>query len=154
MIELEDERKSQLEEVFAKYAISSLDDAKEICKSKNIDVEAVVNEVSEKASEVAKVAFIVGTAIAIKKDTKLASYVAYDLGEGIQTMCMPETAAFENDAGNGIGNQASLKIKETSDDEDLMINYAEMLDFMGLNKDEMISIIEKLSSLVEEAMKD
>ena len=154
MIELEEERKTQLEEVFAKYGISSLDEAKEICNSKNIDVDSLINSVNEGASDVARVAFILGTAIAIKKDTKLASYVAYDIGEGIQTMCMPDTPAFENDAGNGIGNQAALKIKEATDEEALMVNYGEMLGFMGLSGEEIVSIIEKISALVEEAMKD
>ncbi len=153
MFELDEEKTERLKEIFAKYAISSLENVKEICAEKNIDVEKVVTEVKADAPEVAKLAFSLGTAIAIKKDTKLASYVAYDIGEAIQLFCSTTSEAQDREAGFGIGNQAALRIKEeTSEDE--MVDYASMLDFMGMSGDEMIEIIKKLSALVEAAMKD
>ena len=67
--------------------------------------------------------------------------------------CSTTSEAQDREAGFGIGNQAALRIKEeTSEDE--MVDYASMLDFMGMSGDEMIEIIKKLSALVEAAMKD
>ena len=152
MMELDEEKTERLKEIFAKYAIGSLENVKEICDEKNIDVEKVVTEVKPDAPEVAKLAFALGTAIAIKKDTKLASYVAYDIGEAIQLFCSTTSEAQDREAGFGIGNQAALSIKEeTSEDE--MVDYAGMLDFMGMTGDEMIAVIKKLAALVEEEMK-
>ena len=71
-------------DIMAKYGIHSLSNAKSICDEKGIDVASIVKDVKEDASEDCIMAFTLGAAIAIKKDTKLASYVAIDIGEGIR----------------------------------------------------------------------
>ena len=86
MDELQNERDEQLKGVFARYAIKSIEDCKTICSEKKLDVDSVVLSIKPDINEIARLAFIVGSAIAIKKDTKLASYVAYDIGEAIQTL--------------------------------------------------------------------
>ncbi len=155
MINLDDARQEQLDEVCAKYAITSLENAKEICDGKQIDINKIVkDELGKDVNDEATEAFILGTAIAIKKDTKLASYVALDIGEGIQTLCEPESAAGQNHAGVGIGNQASLAIRDEKDQEDVLVNYAYMLEHLNMSKEELIKVISKISAEVEEAMKE
>ncbi len=145
--------RTQLDDVFSKYAIASIDDTKRICDEKNIDVIKVISEFKNEPSEIAVSALTLGVAIAIKKDTKLASYVAVDIGEGLQTFCSPGTEAATNMAGVGFGLQVSNKIKKVEDVAS-MIDYAAMLDFMEMTNDELTNITLKLSNMVEEIMKD
>ena len=146
-----DEIRGQLDDVFAKYAIASIDDTKKICEEKNINVAEIVSSIKSDPNEVALSAFTVGTAIAIKKDTKLASYVAIDIGEGIQTFCTPGTEAAENMAGMGFGLQVANKIKKIEQVES-MIDYSSMLDFMGMNNEELTKVTMEISKKVEEVM--
>ena len=152
MDELQNERDEQLKGVFARYAIKSIDDCKAICSEKKLDVDSVILAIKPDINETARLAFIVGSAIAIKRDTKLASYVAYDFGEAIQTLCEPGSEAQVRKAGEGIGMQASNKIKGITDQIDL-VEYSSMLDFMGMTKDELLNIIIRLSKIIEELMK-
>ena len=145
--------RTQLDDVFSKYAIASIDDTKRICDEKNIDVIKVISEFKNEPSEIAVSALTLGVAIAIKKDTKLASYVAVDIGEGLQTFCSPGSEAATNMAGVGFGLQVSNKIKKVEDVAS-MIDYAAMLDFMEMTNDELTNITLKLSNMVEEIMKD
>jgi len=152
MIDLVDERKERVEELFSKYALGSIENCEAICKEKNIDVDAIVTGVKPDACDLAKLAFLLGVASAIKKDTKLASYVAYDIGEGIQTLCLPDTEAEVSNAGDGIGIRASNTIKNVTDESDI-IDYANLLDFMEMSNEELVEIVCKLSNAVEEVMK-
>jgi hypothetical protein len=59
-----------------KYGIASLEEAKNICMSKNIDVNQIIKAVQPIAFENASWAYILGSAIAIKKQVKTASEAA------------------------------------------------------------------------------
>ena len=82
---LDKETKVFQKDIMAKYGIHSLKEAKEICDKQGLDVAKIVKSVKKGASKDCINAFTLGAAIAIKKDTKLASYVAIDIGVGIQT---------------------------------------------------------------------
>lgn len=148
-MELENERKIQVDIVLAKYAIASLEDAKRMCDDKNIDVEAIVKTIKPEACELAILAYTLGTAIAIKKDTKLSTYAAMDVGEGIQAFCAVGTEGEENRAGLGHGYQASNFIKNNDTLEEDANDYSIELSFMELSNDEMLRITSLLSKEIE-----
>ena len=152
MVDFDDERKSQLDDVLARYAIASLEDANNICFDKGIDVINVLFSIKQDISEIAQSAFVLGTAIAIKKDTKLASYAAIDIGEGIQTFCAPDSDAAQNQAGVGFGAQISKKIRNIVD-ESTLIDYSGMLDFLGLSGEELTKITMDLAEKIEGKMR-
>ena len=148
MIKYDSIIRQRVGEALSRYAIGeSYQDAVKLCESNNINVQEIVSEVKEDVSEVAVMAFTLGVAIAIKKETKLSSYVAIDIGEGIQLFCPPDSDAEKNEAGINFGFQISKKMKNV-DDEEAMINYSEMLDFMDLTNQELTDMIILLSEKV------
>ena len=151
-MELENERLEQISDELAKYAISSMDEAKRICDEKGVDVSFIVKTIKENANEIAIEAYYLGTAIAIRKDTKLASYVAMDIGEGLQAFCMPDSEAAINRAGLGHGYQASMYIKNNGQLEPNSTDYNMALPFMELSNDELLRITSAISKRVEEVM--
>ena len=68
-MELENERKEQVQEVLAKYAISSLEETNTLCLEKNIDVKSIICSVKGDANEYAISAYTLGVAIALKKES-------------------------------------------------------------------------------------
>ncbi len=151
-MELENERLEQINEELAKYAISSMDEAKALCDEKGVNVESIIKAINENVSELVIMAYYLGVAIAIKKDTKLASYVAMDIGEGLQAFCMPGSEAYDNRAGLGHGYQASMYIKNNNDKNEQDTDYGSILSFLGLSNDELVKITTLLSNRVEEVM--
>ena len=149
-MELENERMEQINAVLQRYGISSLDDAKELCEKSGIDIIKIIKEHNKEVPEIAICAYTLGTAIALKKDTKLASYAAMDIGEGIQAFCAPETDAYENRAGLGHGYQASMYLKNHEQKEEDATNYGEMLSFLELSNDELLSITSAIAKAIEE----
>ena len=73
-------RIAQIEKVLAEYGMSSLDEAKEICTAKGIDVEKIVKGIQPIAFENAVWAYTLGCAIALKTGAKNASEAAEKLG--------------------------------------------------------------------------
>lgn len=141
-----------IEDVFKKYAFNSLEDAYNLCKDKGIEVEKIVEDVNPRATQMAIKAYTLGVAISIKKETCLASYVAIDIGEGIQAFCDINSTAFAKATGVCVGNQASIILR--SDDKTICVDdsYGNELDFMGLTSEELIKITINLSNEVERVM--
>ena len=148
-MELEKEIKEQVDETLAKYAINSFDEVLSLCEEKNIKVQYIAKTINKDIPEIACMAYALGVAIAIKKETKLASYAAMDLGEGIQAFCMPGTEAYEDRAGLGHGYQASNYIKNNEEKEDDITDYSKELTFMNLTNDELLKITALLSKEIE-----
>ncbi len=98
-----------------KYQLNSLEDAKNLCSSKGIDLFEIVREVQPIAFENACWAYTAGAAAAIKKGEKTASDIAVTLGEGLQSFCIPGSVAHERKVGLGHGNLASMLLKEETD---------------------------------------
>ena len=74
------------------YGISSLEEAKQICTDKGIDVDAIVKGIQPIAFENAVWAYTVGCAIAIKKGCKKAADAAEAIGIGLQSFCKRPSA--------------------------------------------------------------
>lgn len=151
-MELEENVLEQVNEVAAKYAITSLEDAKAICEDKGLNISSIIKPIKNDINELAETIYTFGAAIAIKKDTKLASYVAIDIGEAIQAFCVPDSEGTENRAGLGHGYQASSYIKNNQTKEENATDYSTMLEFMGLSNDELLNITTAISNRVEEIM--
>ena len=95
-----------------KYDIKDLEDARVICSSKGIDVEAIVKGVQQIAFENAVWAYTLGAAIAIKECAKTASKAAELIGIGLQAFCIPGSVADQRALGLGHGNLAAMLLRE------------------------------------------
>ncbi len=95
-----------------KYGFSSLEEARDLCLSKGINVEEIVKGIQTIAFDNAVWAYTLGTAIAISKGTKIASEAAQIIGIGLQAFCIPGSVAEQRDVGMGHGNLASMLLKE------------------------------------------
>ncbi len=94
------------------YGISSLEEAKQICTDKGIDVDAIVKGIQPIAFENAVWAYTVGCAIAIKKGCKKAADAAEAIGIGLQSVCIPGSVAEQRKVGLGHGNLAAMLLRE------------------------------------------
>lgn len=105
-------KETAIQDTLVKYGISSLEEAKEICLKKGIDVEKIVKNIQPICFDNAVKAYELGVAIAIKTKTKKASEVALKLGEGLQAYCEIGSVADERKIGIGHGKLASMLLKE------------------------------------------
>ena len=107
-----DRRIATIEKCLAEYGIASLDEARDICLAKGIDVEAIVKGVQPIAFENAVWAYTLGAAIAIKKGCTKAADAAEALGIGLQAFCIPGSVAANRKVGLGHGNLAAMLLRE------------------------------------------
>ncbi len=109
-----EERITQIDAVIDKYGLESLENCKKLCSEKGIEVYDIVREIQQICFENACWAYILGTAIAIKKDCKKASEAARSLGEGLQSFCIPGSVADHRKVGLGHGNLAAMLLEENT----------------------------------------
>ena len=83
MFEGKERRMAKIEKCLAEYGIASLEDARELCLSKNVDPDAIVKGVQPIAFENASWAYTLGCAVAIKKGVKTAAEAAEAIGIGL-----------------------------------------------------------------------
>ena len=107
-----DRRIKQIEACLAEYGFSSLDECRDLCASKGIDVDAIVKGVQPIAFDNATWAYTLGTAIALKKGVKNAADAAETIGIGLQAFCMPGSVAESRKVGPGHGNLAAMLLRE------------------------------------------
>lgn len=97
-----------------KHGMKSLEEAREICLTKGIDVEKVVKEIQPIAFENAVLAFTLGVAIALKKNEKNLNTICDCLGEALQAFCKPGSVSDERKIGIGHGNLAKMLLDENT----------------------------------------
>jgi hypothetical protein len=112
LFESYDRRINQINKVLNSYGISSLEEAKEICDKKGVDVYKIVKDVQPIAFENACWAYIAGAAISIRKGQTNAADIAATLGEGLQAFCIPGSVADDRKVGIGHGNLAAMLLRE------------------------------------------
>ena len=105
-------RIAKIEAEMKKYGINSLEEAKEICDQKGVDVDAIVRGVQPICFENAVWAYTLGAAIAIKKGCKTAEKAAEAIGLGLQAFCVPGSVADQRNVGVGHGNLAAMLLRE------------------------------------------
>lgn len=107
-------RMAGIEACLAKYGINSLEDAKALCTSKGVDVEALVKGVQPIAFDNAVWAYTLGCAIALKENAKTAAEAARLIGVGLQAFCIPGSVAETRLVGLGHGNLGAMLLEENT----------------------------------------
>jgi hypothetical protein len=105
-------RSKQIEKCMAQFGISSLDEAREHCLKKGVDVEKIVRGIQPIAFDNAVWAYTLGARIAFAKGCKTAAEAAEALGIGLQAFCIPGSVADSRQVGLGHGNLAAMLLRE------------------------------------------
>ena len=105
-------RIAKIEKCLAEYGLSSLEEARELCLSKGIDVEAIVKGVQPIAFENASWAYTLGVAVALKQGITNAAAAAAAIGIGLQAFCIPGSVAEQRNVGLGHGNLGAMLLKD------------------------------------------
>ena len=112
LFESYERRIDQINAELAKHGISSIEEAKQICDDKGIDVYNIVKGIQPICFENACWAYIVGAAIAIKDGAKSAAEAAEKIGVGLQSFCIPGSVADDRKVGLGHGNLGARLLRE------------------------------------------
>ncbi|MCL2370229.1 MAG: GGGtGRT protein [Firmicutes bacterium] len=108
----QEKRSGKIKKVCAEYKIKDLEQARQICLDKGINVEKIVRETQMIAFENAVWAYTLGCAIAIVKKCRNAADAAEAIGVGIQAFCVPGSVAEQRDVGLGHGNLAARLLRD------------------------------------------
>ena len=108
----QDRREATLAKVLPEYGFKSLDEARDLCLSKGIDVDAIVKGIQPIAFDNASWAYTLGCAIAIKKGIKNAAEAAEAIGLGLQAFAVPGSVGDRRHVGIGHGNLAAMLLRE------------------------------------------
>ncbi len=92
--------------------IKDLEEARQICLDKGVDVEKIVKGIQPIAFENAVWAYTVGAAIAFKSGVKTAAEAAEKIGVGLQSFCIPGSVADQRAVGLGHGNLGAMLLRE------------------------------------------
>lgn len=112
LFESYERRINQILPLLKKYGINSVEECKDICLEKGVDVLQLVSEIQPIVFENGKWAYTVGAAIAIKKGEKTAVEVAKTIGEALQAFCIPGSVADDRKVGIGHGNLAAMLLSD------------------------------------------
>jgi len=110
--ESQDRRMKQILEALKANGISSIEEANQICEKYGLDPYKACEETQPICFENAKWAYVVGSAIAIKKGCKTAAEAAEAIGIGLQAFCIPGSVADDRKVGLGHGNLAAMLLRE------------------------------------------
>lgn len=112
LFESYERRIDQVNAELKKHGISSIEEAKQICDDKGIDVYKMVKDIQPICFENACWAYIVGAAIAIKEGCTNAADAAEKIGLGLQSFCIPGSVADDRKVGLGHGNLGARLLRE------------------------------------------
>ena len=98
-----------------KYGLASLEEARDLCLSKGIDVDKIVKGVQPIAFENASWAYTLGCAVAIQKGCTKAADAAEAIGLGLEAFCVPGSVAEQRNVGLGHGNLGAMLLREETD---------------------------------------
>jgi hypothetical protein len=103
---------AQILAVLNENGIASIEEANEICEKAGLDPYKTCEETQMICFENAKWAYVVGSAIAIKKGCTVAADAAEAIGLGLQAFCIPGSVADDRKVGIGHGNLAARLLRE------------------------------------------
>ena len=112
LFESYERRIDKINAVLNSYGIASIEEAEKITKDAGLDVYNQIKGIQPICFENACWAYIVGAAIAIKKDCRKAADAAAAIGEGLQAFCIPGSVADDRKVGIGHGNLAARLLRE------------------------------------------
>ena len=107
-----DRRMPGIEKFLAENGLGSLEECRDLCLSKGIDVDAIVKGVQPIAFENAVWAYTMGVALALKRGVTDAAEAAAVIGEGLQAFCVPGSVADQRKVGLGHGNLGKMLLSE------------------------------------------
>ncbi|MCQ2116318.1 MAG: GGGtGRT protein [Bacteroidales bacterium] len=114
--ESQDRRINQVLAALKEVGINSIEEANEICEKYGLDPYMTCETTQPICFENAKWAYVVGSAIAIKKaeatGDKSAVSAAANIGLGLQAFCIPGSVADDRKVGLGHGNLAARLLSE------------------------------------------
>jgi hypothetical protein len=110
----------QIDKVMKEYGFGSgekgLNAARDICKSRGFDPYDICQQTQQICFEDAKWAYVLGSAIAVKKGEKAGTITGADassaIGEGLQAFCLPGSVADDRLVGIGHGNLGARLLSE------------------------------------------
>ena len=108
-------RMAKIEAFLAENGLGSMEDARELCLSKGIDVDAIIKGVQPIAFENAVWAYTLGVALAIKRGVTDAAEAAAVIGEGLQAFTVPGSVAEQRKVGLGHGNLGKMLLSEETE---------------------------------------
>ena len=108
----QERRMPKIEAALKEYGMTSLEEARDLCLSRGIDVESIVKGVQPIAFENAVWAYTLGAAIALKKGITKAAEAAEAIGIGLQAFCVPGSVAENRKVGLGHGNLGAMLLRE------------------------------------------
>ena len=115
LFESYERRIDKINSVLNSYGIASIEEAEKITKDAGLDVYNQIKGIQPICFENACWAYIVGAAIAIKKDCRRAADAAAAIGEGLQAFCIPGSVADTRKVGLGHGNLGKMLLEEETD---------------------------------------
>ena len=115
LFESYERRIEQINAVLNENGIASLEEAEKITKDAGLDVYKQVKDIQPICFENACWAYVVGAAIAIKKNARKAADAAQILGEGLQAFCIPGSVADQRKVGIGHGNLGKMLLEESTE---------------------------------------
>lgn len=105
-------RMPKIEKCLAEYGFSSLEEARDFCFEKGINVEEIVKGIQPIAFDNAVWAYTLGSAIALKKGVTVAADAAENIGIGLEAFCIPGSVAEQRKVGLGHGNLGAMLLRE------------------------------------------
>ena len=115
LFESYERRIDKINAVLNKSGIASIEEAEKITKDAGLDVYNQVKGIQTICFENACWAYIVGAALAIKRDARKAADAAEIIGEGIQAFCIPGSVADQRKVGIGHGNLGKMLLEEDTE---------------------------------------
>lgn len=112
IFEGKERRIAKIEKCLAEYGLASLEDARDLCLSKGIDVDKIVKGVQPIAFENASWAYTLGCAIGLKTGVKSAAEAAEKIGLGLESFCIPGSVAEQRKVGIGHGNLGAMLLRD------------------------------------------
>lgn len=109
-----DRRIDKINAFLAGIGFECIDETRELCLEKGIDVAAIVRGIQPIAFDNAVWAYTLGAANAIKSGTTTAAAAAEKIGEGLQAFCVPGSVADQRKVGLGHGNLAAMLLHENT----------------------------------------
>ncbi len=110
--ESQDRRIDNVVKVLNKNGIKSIEEAEALCSQYGIDPYMTCEETQPICFEDAKWAYVVGSAIALKRGCKSAVEAAEAIGEGLQSFCIKGSVADDRKVGLGHGQLAARLLRE------------------------------------------
>ena len=110
----QERRAAKISACLKEYGMTELEEARDLCLSKGINVEEIVKGVQPIAFENAVWAYTLDTAIALKKGIAKAAEAAAAIGEGLQAFCIPGSVAENRKVGIGHGNLGAMLLDENT----------------------------------------